>query len=100
MTAGFKGFIQRIACDWFEGSSPPSTRSVIEFIVDGFTRKLEYEIQINKPYVLDPPIVVNDYIRWRVTNNDVPDTASDGSAKTGAHYYGVLCDGIMVRQKI
>lgn len=98
ITGGYVGFIERIACDWFEGSDPPNTRSIIEFVVDGFTRKYEYEIQINKPYIFDPPLVARSYIRWYVTNNDVPHTES-GVEKTGAHYYGILCDGFLAKPK-
>ena len=100
MTGGFKGFIERIACDYFEGSNPPATRSVLELVIDGFTRRFDYEIQINKPYVVDPPIVVKDYIRWRVTNNDIPYLDDKGEQKTGAHYYGILVDGVLARPKI
>lgn len=99
ITGGYTAFIERIACDWFEGSLPPSTRSVLELEIDGFTRKFEYEIQINKPYVFDPPLVARDHIRWWVTNNDVPYTADDGSAKNGAHYYGILTDGFLAKPK-
>ena len=98
-SGGYAAFIERIACDWQAGSNPPETSSVIELIIDGYTRRFNYEIQINKPYVFDPPIVALKSIIWRVTNNDVPYTATDGTAKTGGHYYGVLCDGIFARPK-
>ena len=88
VTAGYVGFIERIACDWFEGTDPPDTRSILELVIDGFTRKFEYQIDINKPYVLDPPIVARNYIRWRVTNND-----------TKSHYFGILTDGYMAKPK-
>lgn len=100
VTAGFVAFIERIACDYIEGSNPPATSSVAELIIDGFPRKYNYEIQINKPYVFDPPIVARNSIRWVITNNDVPYTADDGTAKTGAHYYGILVDGLMARPKV
>lgn len=99
MSGGFKGFIERIGCDWEEGSDPPATRTTHELIIDGFSRKFEYEIQINKPYIFNPPIVVNNYVRWITANRDVPYTAADGTAKTGAHYYGVLIDGILARPR-
>jgi hypothetical protein len=98
MTGGFKGFIDRFAFDWFEGSNPPSTRSVIEVIIDGVTRKFEYEVQINMPYIFDPPIVVINFIRVVVTNNDVP-YVKDGEQKSGAHYYGFMVDGCLARPK-
>jgi hypothetical protein len=99
MTGGFKGFIERIACDYIEGSNPPATASVIELIIDGFTRRFDYEIQINKPYIFDPPIVVKNYFKWRITNNDIPYQASDGTQKTGGHIYGILTDGVLARPK-
>jgi hypothetical protein len=99
LTGGFVAFIERIACDFIEGSNPPTTKSTIAFIVDGFSRKFDYEIQINKPYVFDKPLVARREIRWLITNNDVPYQASDGTQKTGGHFFGVLCDGILVRVK-
>lgn len=96
---GYKGFIERIAFDWFEGSNPPATRSTLKLIVDGFTRSFDYQIDLNKPYIFNPPIVAKDYIRFVVINRDVPYTASDGSAKTGGHYYQVLIDGVLARPK-
>ena len=102
VSAGFVAFIDRIACDWSEGSDPshvPSTAAVLELIIDGFTRRFQYEIPINNPYVYKPQIVARRFIKMRVTNNDVPYTASDGTPKTGAHYYGVLIDGIFARPK-
>jgi hypothetical protein len=98
MTGGFVGFIERIACNWTEGSAPPATRTIHKLIIDGFTREIDYEIQINKPYTYDPPIVVREYIRWITTNNDVPYT-SEGTAKTGAHFYGIMIDGVIARPK-
>jgi hypothetical protein len=88
INGGYVGFIERIACDWFEGTNPPSTCSVVEMIVDGFPRKFDYEIQINKPYVFDPPIVARKFIRWFVTNKD-----------TKSHYYGIQTDGYLCRLK-
>lgn len=99
MTGGFVGFIERLAFDWQEGEDPPVTQSVIELIIDGFTRKYYYEMQINNPYVFDPPIVVRNNVRVIVTNNDIPHTSSAGEAKTGAHYYGIMIDGTMARPK-
>jgi len=86
---GYTGFIDRITCDWYEGTNPPNTTSVIELVVDGFTRRFDYEIQINKPYVFDPPLVARNYIRWFVTNRD-----------TKSHYYGVQCDGYAAKPKL
>ncbi len=100
ITGGYVGFIERIACDWVEGSNPPATRSILEFEVDGFTRRYEFEIQINKPFVFDPPLVARDHIRWFATNNDVPHIGSDGSSKDGSHYYGVHCDGYLAKPKL
>jgi hypothetical protein len=99
MNGGFKGFIDRIACDWEEGSNPPATRSILILEIDGVTREFNYAIDINKPYVFDPPIVVRNYFKWRITNNDVPYIAADGTRKTGAHYYGILTDGCLARPK-
>lgn len=98
ITGGYTGFIERIACDWHAGSNPPATRSILELEIDGFTRKYEYEIQINKPYVFDPPLVARNYIRWWATNNDVPHTES-GEQKDGSHYYGILTDGFLAKPK-
>jgi len=100
INGGYVAFVERIACDWTEGSDPPATRSILELDIDGVNRKYEYEIQINKPYVFDPPIVARKYIRWWATNNDVPYTAADGSAKNGSHYYGILTDGLLCKQKV
>ena len=100
ITAGYTAFIERIACDYFEGSNPPTTSSMIELIIDGVTRRFEYEIQINKPYVFDPPMVARHEIKWYVTNNDVPYVDDKGAQKTGAHYYGILCDGTLCKIKL
>lgn len=51
VTGGYTAFIERIACDWFEGQNPPKTASLLEFDVDGFIRQYQYQIQINQPYV-------------------------------------------------
>lgn len=88
VTAGYTAFIERIACDWFEGTDPMDTMSLLELVIDGVTRRFQYEIQINKPYVFDPPIVATNFIRWYVTNND-----------TKAHLYGVMTDGFFCRPK-
>jgi hypothetical protein len=98
VTGGYTAFIERIACDWQEGVNPPETRSIIELIIDGFTRRFDYEIQINKPYIFDPPLVAKNYIRWKITNNDIPHTLN-GEQKTGGHYFGVLCDGCLAKPK-
>jgi hypothetical protein len=99
-SGGYTGFVERIACDWFEGSSPPTTRSTLYLDIDGFIRTYEYQIQINQPYVFDPPLVATKWIRWLVTNNDVPYIATDGTAKNGSHYYGILIDGFLAKPKI
>jgi hypothetical protein len=88
VTGGYTAFIERIACDFQEGTDPPKTASVLELIIDGVTRKFNYEIQINKPYVFDPPIVAVNWIRWYATNND-----------TKGHWFGVLVDGRFCRPK-
>lgn len=81
INGGYVGFIDRIACDWFENT-------VLEFIIDGIPKRIEYEIQINKPYVYEPPLVARRFIRWRAINNDTKD-----------HYFGILCDGRLCKQK-
>jgi hypothetical protein len=98
-TGGYTGFVERIACDWFEGSNPPATRSILELNVDGFIRQYQYEIQINQPYVFNPPLVARRWIRWYVTNNDVPYVANDGTQKDGSHTYGILTDGFLAKPK-
>jgi hypothetical protein len=97
-SGGYTAFLERIACDWFGGSNPPDTRSILELVIDGVPRRFEYEIQINKPYIFNPPFVARHTIVWRVTNNDVPHI-ENGVQKTGAHWYGVLCDGVFAKPK-
>lgn len=99
VNGGYVAFIERMAFDWFEGSNPPATRSVIMLVIDGVRRSFEYQIDINKPYVLDPPIVARNRVSWIVTNNDVPYKAADGTDKNGSHYYGILCDGVLAKPK-
>lgn len=99
VNGGYVAFIERIAFDWFEGSNPPATHSIVALMIDGVRREYEYQIDINKPYVLDPPIVARNRISWTVTNNDVPYTATDGTPKNGAHYYGILMDGYFCKPK-
>ena len=99
VSGGYVAFIERIACDWEPGSKPPSTAAVLELIIDGVTRRFDYEVQINKPYVYDPPLVARHSIKWRVTNNDVPHV-EDGVQKTGGAYFGVLTDGLLCRPKV
>ena len=97
--AGYVAFIERIACDWFQGLVPPTTHSVLKFIVDGFTREYRYEIPINNPYVFDPPIVARNNIKWIVTNNDVAGLTSSGKEQDGSHWYGIQIDGVFCRPK-
>ena len=102
-SGGFVAFIERIAFDWTEGSDPehvPSTAAVLELVIDGVKRKYEYEIPINNPYIFNPPYVARRNIILRVTNNDVPYQASDGTQKTGAHWFGVMIDGTFARPKV
>ena len=98
MTGDFTGFIERIACDWEEGSNPPATGTILVLDIDGFPRTFQYEIPINNPLVYNPPIVVRKYFRWLITNNDKP-YVSNGVQKTGGHYYGILTDGVLSKPK-
>jgi hypothetical protein len=87
-SGGYTGFVERIACDFF-GNAPDGTCTLHEFIIDGFVRSFQYEIEINKPYTYDPPIVARKNIQWYVTNND-----------TVSHYYGIMIDGFLAKPKV
>jgi hypothetical protein len=96
--AGYTAFVERIACDWFGGVNPPATGSIVKLIIDGFPRTFVYQIDLNKPYVFDPPIVAKHFVRWVITNNDVPGIVN-GKQLDGSHYFGVLTDGFFAKPK-
>ena len=96
----FVGFIERIAFDWFLGTSnTTATASLIQLNIDGFIRSYQYSIDINKPYVFEPPLVARNFISWTITNNDVPGLNSQGKQVDGGHFYGILCDGFLAKPK-
>lgn len=83
ISAGYVGFINEVACDWF-------ANTYVEFIVDGALKeKIEREIPIETPKEYNPPIVAEKWIKFVAHNDDTSD-----------HVFGVLCDGELCKPKV
>ena len=76
VTGGYVAFIERKAHTWF-------SNTYYEFIVDGeLVEKIEYEVPVNAPRTINPPIVAEKRIEWWAYNND-----------SSEHLFEVICDG-------
>lgn len=88
MTGGFKGFVNRVSVSRGDNNLG-NDNTYVDLIIDGIlVERIKREISLNHPDKFDPPITVENSIKFIAHNGDAT-----------AHQFEVICQGILCRPK-